>query len=30
MSGKFPMGFWNYQPAGKYGPEEVKRWRTAA
>ena len=26
MSGKFPMGFWNYQPAGKYGPEEVKRW----
>lgn len=26
MSGRFPMGFWNYQSAGKYGPEEAKRW----
>lgn len=26
MNGKFPIGFWNYQPAGKYGPEEAKRW----
>jgi len=26
VQGKFPIGFWNYPPIERFGPEEVSRW----